>query len=260
LGDGYPDVLSSHRKLVRGAFSRFGGIEIDTQGDAFFFVFVRARDAVAAAVDVQRAHSVHNWPSDGRVRMRIGLHTGEPMMGDEGYLGLDVVRAARLCSSGRGGQVLLSETTRSLVGSSLPDGVSLFPLGERHLKDIDEPERIYELDIPGLASAGGLPVEPAAAEPTGTAPTDEARLGAKDPADDWEANITRRAEGFARRATESILARVERGFSNLFDGNSEFEVSGPSGLEGLASNADSLAKQIALDIRKAREDIDRSEE
>ena len=79
----------------------------------------------------------------------MGLHTGEPAVGSEGYLGLDVVRAARLCTVGKGGQVLLSETTRALVGASLPDGVSIFPLGERRLKDIDEPERVFELEIEG---------------------------------------------------------------------------------------------------------------
>ena len=80
----------------------------------------------------------------------MGLHTGEPALGSEGYLGLDVVRAARLCTAGSGGHVLLSETTRALVGSSLPEGVSIFPLGERRLKDIDEPERVFELEIDGV--------------------------------------------------------------------------------------------------------------
>ncbi len=150
LGDGYGDVLAAHRRLVRAAFTGHGGIEVDTQGDAFFFVFVRARDAVAAAANVQRVHVTHPWPPGVEVRVQVGLHTGEPTLGEEGYLGLDVVRAARLCSVGRGGQVLLSETTRALVGSTLPPGVSLFPLGERHLKDIDEPERVYELEIEGV--------------------------------------------------------------------------------------------------------------
>ena len=91
----------------------------------------------------------HEWPDGVDVRVRMGLHTGEPALGSEGYLGLDVVRAARLCTAGSGGHVLLSETTRALVGSSLPEGVSIFPLGERRLKDIDEPERVFELEIDG---------------------------------------------------------------------------------------------------------------
>jgi class 3 adenylate cyclase len=151
LGDRFDDVLSAHRRLMRDRFAEHGGVEIDTQGDAFFFAFPRARDAVTAAVEAQRAHAEHEWPDGVDVRVRMGLHTGEPALGSEGYLGLDVVRAARLCTAGTGGHVLLSETTRALVGSSLPEGVSIFPLGERRLKDIDEPERVFELEIDGAA-------------------------------------------------------------------------------------------------------------
>ena len=157
LGDGYGDVLSDHRKLMRESFTTRGGVEIDTQGDAFFFAFPRARDAISAAVEAQRLHDDTCVAGRSQVRVRMGLHTGEPAIGSEGYLGIDVVRAARLCTVGRGGQVLLSETTRALVGSSLPDGVSVHTLGERHLKDIDEPERVFELDIEG-APAPAAPV------------------------------------------------------------------------------------------------------
>jgi class 3 adenylate cyclase len=161
LADRYEEVLSTHRRLMRETFTAVGGVEIDTQGDAFFFAFPRARDAVSAAVGAQRLHAQHDWPDGHSVRVRMGLHTGEPAVGSEGYLGLDVVRAARLCTVGQGGQVLLSETTRALVGSSLPDGVSVHTLGERHLKDIDEPERVFELDIEGAPG----PVADADAEP-----------------------------------------------------------------------------------------------
>jgi class 3 adenylate cyclase len=152
LGDRYGEVLSTHRRLTRACFTERGGVEIDTQGDAFFFAFPRARDAVSAAVEAQRQHAAHTWTDGHVVRVRMGLHTGEPAVDSEGYLGIDVVRAARLCTVGRGGQVLLSETTRALVGGSLPTGVSVHPLGERHLKDIDEPERIFELDIEGAST------------------------------------------------------------------------------------------------------------
>ena len=162
LGERYDDVLSAHRRLMRERFTEHGGVEIDTQGDAFFFAFPRARDAVTAAVEAQRAHAEHDWPDGVDVRVRMGLHTGEPALGSEGYLGLDVVRAARLCTAGSGGHVLLSETTRALVGSSLPEGVSIFPLGERRLKDIDEPERVFELEIDGAAP----PEEPVQARST----------------------------------------------------------------------------------------------
>ena len=163
LGERYGEVLGEHRRIVRAAFAAAGGVEIDTQGDAFFFAFPRARDAVAAAVEVQRAHASASWPGGAAVRVRIGLHTGEPSVGEEGYLGLDVVRAARICTAGRGGSVLLSEATRALLGTSLPEGVAVFPLGERHLKGIDEPERVYELDIEGVDA--GLPEQPTTAAP-----------------------------------------------------------------------------------------------
>ncbi len=150
LGDRYEDVLTEHRRIVRDTFARMNGIEIDTQGDAFFFAFARARDAVEAAVDAQREHAATIWPDGASVRVRMGLHTGEPALGSEGYLGLDVVRAARICTAAKGGDVLLSETTRLLVGSSLPDGVTVSLLGQRHLKDFDQPEEVYELAIDGL--------------------------------------------------------------------------------------------------------------
>ena len=156
LGDRYGDVLAAHRRLMREALGERGGVEIDTQGDAFFFAFARARDAVAASVEAQRAHAAHAWPEGIDVRMRMGLHTGEPAVGEEGYHGLDVVRAARLCGAAAGGSVLLSETTRALVGSAVPEGVAVHPVGERRLKDLDEPERVYELAIEGVETSEQL--------------------------------------------------------------------------------------------------------
>jgi class 3 adenylate cyclase len=161
LGDRYGELLSEHRRIVREVFGTHGGVEIDAQGDAFFFAFARARDAAAAAVEAQRAHAKHAWPDGERVRVRMGLHTGEPAVGDEGYLGLDVVRAARICTAGQGGHVLLSETTKALLGSSLPEGVSVHPMEERRLKDFDEPERVYELVIEGVEQAEPSVVSPA---------------------------------------------------------------------------------------------------
>src|SRR6188472_4412363 len=149
LGDeGYGRVSSDHRRLVRETFGARSGTEIDTQGDAFFFSFPRARDAVAAAVDAQRALRDHEWPDGQEVSVRMGLHTGEPHVGEEGYLGLDVVRAARISAAGHGGQILLSETTRALVGNDLPPGVAVHDLGEQNLKDIQH-ERVYELSLDG---------------------------------------------------------------------------------------------------------------
>jgi class 3 adenylate cyclase len=152
LGDEAFGALSrDHRRIVRETFGAAGGSEIDTQGDAFFFSFPRARDAVNAAVSAQRALHEHAWPDGREVRVRMGLHTGEPHVGDEGYLGIDVVRAARIASAGAGGQILISETTRALLGNVLPDGVAVLDLGERHLKDIQH-EHIYEVAVDGRSS------------------------------------------------------------------------------------------------------------
>jgi class 3 adenylate cyclase len=199
LGDGYGEVLSAHRAIVREAFGA-EGVEIDTQGDAFFFAFPRARDAVAAAVTVQREHAAREWPEGARVRVRIGLHTGEPAVHEEGYLGLDVVRAARICTAAPGGHVLLSETTRALLGSSLPEGVSVYPLGERHLKGIDEPERIYELEIDGVETEAAVPV---AAEPSPPAPA-----APQKPGEDF-------GERLAASIQEQVAQRLERAFEKL---------------------------------------------
>jgi class 3 adenylate cyclase len=108
LGEGYAEVLGRHDRLVRDACAGHGGREVNTQGDAFFVAFARAGDAVAAAVQVQRALAAERWPEGASVRVRMGLHTGEPMVGAENYVGLAVNRAARICAVGRGGQILLS--------------------------------------------------------------------------------------------------------------------------------------------------------
>jgi len=146
LGDDYGQVVADHRRILRDVFGADGGNEVDTQGDAFFYSFPRARDAVRAAVEGQRALARHEWPSGAQVLVRMGLHTGEPTVGEEGYVGLDVVRAARICSAGHGGQILVSETTRALLGNELPDRVSVRDLGQAHLKDIQH-EHVYELTL-----------------------------------------------------------------------------------------------------------------
>jgi Adenylate and Guanylate cyclase catalytic domain len=125
---------------------------MDTQGDSFFFSFTRAGEAVAGAVAAQRALAEHQWPDGVDVKVRMGLHTGEPTVGEEGYLGMDVVRAARICSAGHGGQILLSETTRALVGNRLPEGSEIRDLGEAKLKDVQH-ERIFQLAFDGQAES-----------------------------------------------------------------------------------------------------------
>jgi class 3 adenylate cyclase len=158
LGDGYAELLGQERSLLRETLAGADGREIDTQGDAFFFSFPRARDAVGGAVRAQRALAEQEWPQGVEVKVRMGLHTGEPAVGDEGYVGLDVVRAARICSAGHGGQILMSETTRALLGSELPDGTTLHDLGHQTLKDVGE-ERIFQLSLPGQGDYAPLKTE-----------------------------------------------------------------------------------------------------
>ncbi len=152
LRDDYTAVLADHQRIIRAALVDHDGSEIDTQGDSFFAAFRRAKDAVGAAVDAQRALAAHEWPAGTQLRVRMGIHTGEPAVGGERYVGLGVHRAARISAAGHGGQVLVSQTTRELLRDDpLPD-VSLRDLGEHQLKDLDEPERIYQLAAPGLGT------------------------------------------------------------------------------------------------------------
>src|SRR5438876_7978067 len=150
LGNRYDSVLKECRQLLRAAFQQWNGHEVDSQGDAFFVAFARATDAIWAAVDMQRALATHVWPEGVTVRVRIGLHTGEPQLSTENYVGLDVHRAARIMSAGHGGQVLLSQTTRDLVEHDLPTDVSLRDMGAHHLKDLQHPSHLFQLLIAGL--------------------------------------------------------------------------------------------------------------
>jgi YVTN family beta-propeller protein len=153
LRDNYDAVLSRHAEIMRAAFAEHDGHEIDTQGDAFFAAFGRARDAVAAAVAAQRALAAEQWLDGATVRVRMGLHTGEPLVGGERYVGMGVNRGARICSAAHGGQVVLSNTSRELVEDDLPDDVHLVDIGEHKLKDLPRPERIFQLAIDGLPSS-----------------------------------------------------------------------------------------------------------
>jgi predicted ATPase/class 3 adenylate cyclase len=171
LDERYSDVLAECRGLIRAAFHQHHGHEVDTQGDAIFLTFARASDAVKAAVAVQRALASHPWPEGVAVRVRIGLHTGEPSLTPEGYVGLDVHRAARIMSAAHGGQVLLSQATSTLVEQDLPDDVNLRDLGAHRLKDLERPQHLLQLvisnlqaDFPPLktldASPNNLPIQP----------------------------------------------------------------------------------------------------
>ena len=133
-GDRYVDVLAEHRRLLRRAFANHGGVEVDTQGDAFFFAFASASDAVAAAAEAQAALA------GGPVRVRMGVHTGEPALTDEGYVGVDLHRVARICAAGHGGQIVVSAATRAFLAAG-----ELRDLGEHRLKDLSEPQRLYQI-------------------------------------------------------------------------------------------------------------------
>jgi len=152
LREGYATLLEEQRGILRAAFARWNGHEMDTQGDAFFVAFPRALDAVNCVIEAQRELAAHEWPNNVTVRVRMGMHTGEPIIARTGYVGMDVHRAARLTSTGFGGQVLLSQTTYDLVFQDLPAGTRLRNLGAHKLKDIVYPQEIYQLDIPGLPS------------------------------------------------------------------------------------------------------------
>jgi len=240
LGDEYRDVLTRHRRIVRETFGGADGIEIDTQGDAFFFVFPRARDAVTAAVGAQRAHAAETWPDDVEVRVRIGLHTGEPTLHEEGYVGLDVVRAARICTVGRGGQILLSETTRALLGSGLPEGVSVYPLGQRHLRGIDEPERVFEIAIDGLerenATTTEVSVPPPPAPPVPPLPAEQ----------ELERDIARRFDDLGARLAAGIQERVLRSL----EGKADETVRG-SAVDDIATRMESLGAEIDARVQAA---------
>ncbi|MEV6285639.1 tetratricopeptide repeat protein [Kribbella sp. NPDC051770] len=150
LGDSYLEALEGHRRILRQVWRAYGGVEQGTEGDSFFVVFPSAADAVAAAVDGQRRLAGHAWPGGERLRVRMGIHTGTPGVSDGDYWGMDVHRAARVAASAHGGQVIVSATTGELVRHALPDGAALRDLGTHHLKDIPEPERLFQVTVIGL--------------------------------------------------------------------------------------------------------------
>ena len=150
LGDAYTPLLEDHSRLIRASVEEAGGVEVSTEGDAFFCVFTSASQAVQAAISAQRALASHDWPDGVTVCVRMGLHTGDGSLGGDNYAGLDVHRAARIAAAGHGGQVLVSDTTRTLAEHALPEGVGLRDLGEHRLKDLTHPEQLFELVVEGL--------------------------------------------------------------------------------------------------------------
>jgi class 3 adenylate cyclase/ABC-type transport system substrate-binding protein len=149
----YAQIRADHERLLRQAWDEHHGVEVDTQGDAFFVAFPRATDALAAAAQAQRLILAHPWPGGEPVRVRMGLHTGAGIVSHEHYVGLDVNRAARICAAGHGGQVLLSQATRDQVAKELVAGQGIRDLGKHRLKDLPRREEIYQLILPGMPAS-----------------------------------------------------------------------------------------------------------
>jgi predicted ATPase/class 3 adenylate cyclase len=149
LGDQYPQLLADHYRLLREAFGSTG-VEVRSEGDALFYVFVDAPSAVRAALDGQRRLAEHQWPANASVRVRMGIHSGEGRLLGGDYVGLDVHRTARITDAGHGGQVVVSEAAHALAAAALPPNAALRDLGEHRLKDLERPERVFQLVAPGM--------------------------------------------------------------------------------------------------------------
>jgi predicted ATPase/class 3 adenylate cyclase len=150
VGDAYLEVLDRHRSVLRQAWTRWRGHEMGTEGDSFFVVFEVAGDAVSAALEAQRGLATQQWPGGQRLRVRMGVHTGEPLLRDGDYVGMDVHRAARLAGAAHGGQVVVSSATAELVRLRLPDGAALVDLGWHKLKDLADATHVFQLSGLGL--------------------------------------------------------------------------------------------------------------
>ena len=197
LGDDWPDVLARHRKVLREVVESEGGIVVDCQGDSMFAVFVSASAGVRAASEAQRRLAAERWPDGVAVRVRIGVHTGEPAQTvDGGYAGVDVSHAARLCAAGHGGQVLLSESARLISGA---DTISL---GWAALPDIEPPEVVHQLVDEGIG--GEFPPLRTNAQP----PPAEPEPGGGE----FDQRIERAAEAFEQRVNEHVADTLERAF------------------------------------------------
>jgi predicted ATPase/class 3 adenylate cyclase len=169
LGDEYPKLLALHGDLMRDAIRASGGAEVSTEGDSFFAVFTSAPDGLSAAMAAQRALAGAAWPTGSTVKVRMGLHTGQGAVRADGYVGLDVHRAARIADAAHGGQILISAATRGLLQAGHLDGADLLDLGVHHLRDIESPEHLYRLRVRGLPDnaapprtrrLGNLPIPP----------------------------------------------------------------------------------------------------
>ncbi|MET0560250.1 MAG: tetratricopeptide repeat protein [Gaiellaceae bacterium] len=150
LGERFAPARARMRELVRTAAARHDGAEVDWAGDGVFLAFSRARDAIAAAAEIQRSLAAEPWPADAAHRLRIGIHTGEPELGDEGYVGMDVVVAARVCSAAHGEQIVVTRAARDMASAEPLPGASFRPLGHHRLKDVPATPQLFQLVAPDL--------------------------------------------------------------------------------------------------------------
>jgi DNA-binding NarL/FixJ family response regulator/class 3 adenylate cyclase len=239
LRDGYVDVIGKHEELMRAAWAEGSGRELDADGDSFFVAFRRPREAVDAAVAAQRALVAHDWPEGVDIRVRIGIHTGEASLAGDQYVGLAVHRAARICDAGHGGQILLSETTRSLLEDEEQESedFELRDLGPQVLKDFDRPVRIYQLTIaghqaefPNLRTAGH---------------------GASELADRQDELAATEKDGAVRVLIVDDQALVRAGFKMILAAEPDIEVVGEAadGGEAVAECSSLRPDVVLMDVR-----------
>ena len=242
LRDGYGAVIGDHERLLRAAWEECGGRELDADGDSFFVAFRRPRQAVDAAVAAQRALASHSWPEGVGLRVRIGVHTGEASLAGDQYVGLAVHRAARICDAGHGGQILISETTRSLLEDEEAEleGVELRDLGPHLLKDFDRPVRIYQLAMQGLPDEF-----PALRTATGEG---AAQLAERQ---DELAAGPGRAAGVVRVLIVDDQVLVRTGFRMILEAEPDLEVVGEAsdGLEAIEQARRLKPDVVLMDVR-----------
>jgi DNA-binding NarL/FixJ family response regulator/class 3 adenylate cyclase len=239
LRDGYSAVMGEHEELMRAAWSDASGRELDADGDSFFVAFRRPRGAVDAAVAAQRALAAHSWPDDVDLQVRIGIHTGEASLVGDQYVGLAVHRAARICDAGHGGQILLSETTRSLLEDEEEEfeHFELRDLGPQVLKDFDRPVRIYQLTIAG--HRGEFPA------------LRTADAGATTLAERQDELATPTEGGGVRVMIVDDQALVRAGFRMILEAEPDIEVVGEAadGGEAVAECRQSKPDVVLMDVR-----------